>query len=169
MELRPFQSLRACHPKSHTKVWALTFQAALAIEKGYTNVFVYDEGLPAWGKAGLPMESDATYPKADAALLSPTDLKAMLDGREDLFLLDLRDSDDRKAGWINGAVNIPMDSLFTRYGEVPKDKKIVTICLHGKQSPIAARFLASKGYENLAKLDGGMISGWIKSGNEVIR
>ena len=143
--------------------------AAYAIEQGYTNVFVYDEGLPAWGKRGLPMESDATYPKADITLLSPGDLKAMIDGKEDLFLLDLRDSDDRKAGWIEDAVNIPMDSLLARFEEVPKGKKIVTICLHGKQSPIAARFLASKGYENLAKLDGGMVSGWIKSGQTVMR
>jgi rhodanese-related sulfurtransferase len=93
----------------------------------------------------------------------------MLDRKDDLVLVDIRDNEDRKAGWIKGSINIDMDELDDRYGELPKDKKIVVQCLFGKQGYMAARFLTSKGYKplNLAKLDGGFVDGWLKAGYPV--
>jgi rhodanese-related sulfurtransferase len=93
----------------------------------------------------------------------------MLDRKDDFALVDIRDDDDRKAGWIKGSINIDMDDLDDRYGELPKDKKIVIQCLFGKQGYMAARFLVSKGYKpgNLMKLDGGFVDGWLKAGYPV--
>lgn len=141
--------------------------AAVAIERGYTSVFVYDEGLPAWMKAGYPVEKFDLYPKVEVATMSAADLKGMIDEGEKLFLLDVRDSEDRKAGWLKGSVNIPMDRLDAEYASIPSDGKVIVMCLHGKQSFTAIRFLASKGYDSLFKLDGGLIGGWVKSGYPV--
>ena len=138
--------------------------AAFAVKAGYTSVLVYAEGLPAWIGAGHPTESDASYPGTKAPMVSAEVLKGMLDGGPDLFLLDIRDAKDRSAGYIDGSSNIPLDYLEKRYTEVPQGKKVVIACHRGKQSLIASRFLASKGYDDLSILQGGTISGWMKAG-----
>ncbi len=140
--------------------------ARIAVSMGYKNVRVYNEGLPEWIKRGYPTEIQSVYPKPEIPVVSGAELKAMLDRKDDFILVDLRDVEDRKAGWIKGSINIDMDELDERYGELPRDKKIVLQCLFGKQGYMAARFLASKGYkpENLVKLDGGFVDGWLKAG-----
>jgi rhodanese-related sulfurtransferase len=131
---------------------------------GYTNVFVYNEGLPEWVKRGYPADLKKVYPKIDVPVISAADLKQMIDKKEDIFILDIRDEDDLKAGTIKGARAIDIEILDSSLGKVPKGKKIVIMDLHGKQTNMAGRFLASKGYTDLVRLDGGFMSGWIKAG-----
>ncbi len=90
----------------------------------------------------------------------------MLDRKDDIVVVDIRDEEDKKSGWIKGSKNIDMDDLDDRYGELPKNKKIVLQDMLGKQTYMAARFLTSKGYKppNLLKLDGGFVDGWLKAG-----
>lgn len=136
---------------------------------GYKNVHVYSEGLPEWVKRGYPAEINEVYPKPQIANVSGQELKEMIDKKEDIFILDIRDEDDRKAGWIKGSKHIDMEVLDENYSQVPKNKKVILVCLHGKQGYMAGRFLASKGYDpkNLIKLDGGMVGSWIKEGYPV--
>jgi rhodanese-related sulfurtransferase len=138
---------------------------------GYKNVYVYNEGLPEWIRRGYPTEILSVYPKPEITLMSGAELKAMVDSRDDFVLVDLRDEGDRKAGWIKGSVHIDMEDLDRRYQDLPKDKKIVLLCLFGKQGYMAARFLVSKGYkpENLVKIDGGFVDGWLKAGYPIER
>lgn len=145
--------------------------ADLAISIGYKNVFVYSEGLPEWIKRGYPAEILSVYPKPEISVVSGAELKSMLDRKDDFILLDLRDEDDRKVGYIKGSVHLEMEELSDRYEELPKDKKIVLQCLFGKQGYMAARFLVSKGFkpQNLVKLDGGFVDGWLKAGYPVER
>ena len=49
-------------------------------------------------------------------------------GGWDIVLLDLRDRDDYRGGHIQGAVSMPLDEIDKRYGELPRDKEIVTYC-----------------------------------------
>lgn len=131
---------------------------------GYTNVFVYNEGLPEWVKRGYPADLRKVYPKIDVPAISAADLKQMIDKKENIFILDIRDEDDLKAGTIKGARAIDIEVLDASLSKVPKGKKIVIMDLHGKQTNMAGRFLASKGYTDLVRLDGGFVSGWIKAG-----
>ncbi len=145
--------------------------ADLAVAMGYKNVLVYSEGLPEWIKRGYPADILSVYPKPEIPVVNGPELKAMLDRKDDFVLIDLRDGHDWQAGWIKGSKHIDMEELDKRYQELPKDRKIVLQCLFGKQGYMAARFLASKGYkpENLAKLDGGFVDGWLKAGYPVER
>lgn len=136
---------------------------------GYTNVFVYNEGLPEWIKRGYPANIKKVYPKIEVPVVSAADLKGMLDRKENLFILDIRDEDDLKAGTIAGARNIDLEVLDTSLSNVPRGRKIVIIDLHGKQTNMAARFLASKGYDDVVRLDGGFASGWLKAGYPIER
>lgn len=131
---------------------------------GYTNVFVYNEGLPEWVKRGYPADLKKVYPKIEVPAISAAELKSMLDKKQDIFLLDIRDEDDLKAGTIKGARHIDLEVLDTSLNKVPKGKKVVVLDLHGKQTNIACRFLASKGYADVVRLDGGFVSGWIQAG-----
>ncbi len=145
--------------------------ADLAVSMGYKNVLVYSEGLPEWIKRGYPADILSVYPKPEVPVVNGAELKAMLDRKDDFILVDLRDENDRKAGWIKGSKHMDMEELDTRYQELPKDRKIVLQCLFGKQGYMAARFLVSKGYrpQNLVKLDGGFVDGWLKAGYPVER
>jgi rhodanese-related sulfurtransferase len=138
--------------------------AGLAAKMGYTNVSVYSEGLPEWVKRGYPVASRRVYPAIDVPIVSPAELRRMLDAKENVLVLDLRDEDDVRSGKIPGARNIDLELLDARLSEIPKGRKIVLVDLHGKQTQVAGRFLASKGYQDVVRLDGGFVSGWLKAG-----
>jgi len=72
--------------------------AGLAVKMGYTNVAIYNEGIPEWVKRGYPAESQKVYPAVDIPVVAPDALKAMLDAKEKVFVLDLRDEADASAG-----------------------------------------------------------------------
>ena len=141
--------------------------AGLAVKMGYTNVFVYNEGLPEWIKRGYPADLKTVYPKIEVPVISPEALKQMIDKKENIFILDIRDEEDMVAGSLKGAHVIDLVVLDANLSQVPKGKKIVIMDIHGKQSNIAGRFLASKGYTDVVRLDGGFVSGWIKAGYPV--
>lgn len=62
-------------------------------------------------------------------------------------LLDVRTAEEFATGNINGFVNIPVDELRERAGELDKDRPVYVICQSGLRSYIAARTLAGRGFE----------------------
>jgi rhodanese-related sulfurtransferase len=146
--------------------WTAAPEAAgQAAELGYNNVFVFRDGLPGWIAAGYPTVSVEKLPKFEAPTLSTAELNTKLDAKEDLVLLDIRIPNEAKKFWIKNTNRmwIPLSDLPTRYKEIPPGKKVVVIDLNGKRSPIALRYLNGKGYQDLAKISGGMHQ-WVKDG-----
>jgi len=74
------------------------------------------------------------------------ELEQYLDERRPMYLVDLRDAGAYASGHILGAVNIPVEELFDRLGELPGMELIVLYCYHGPHSMRAARRLAALGY-----------------------
>lgn len=75
----------------------------------------------------------------------------------DLMLLDVREADEFTASEsVPGAQNMPMGKVFVeaKKGNLPKDKKIVTICRSGGRCEIVARELSQKGFD-IEALEGG--------------
>jgi rhodanese-related sulfurtransferase len=58
-------------------------------------------------------------------------------------------------GHLAGSVNIPVDSIRQRIGEIPKDKKIILYCKIGLRGYIAYRILVQKGFRDVWNLSGG--------------
>jgi rhodanese-related sulfurtransferase len=59
--------------------------------------------------------------------LSNEELTKLLEKRENLFFLDVREPEEiKELGSIPGYVNIPVGQLQARLAEVPKDKPIIT-------------------------------------------
>lgn len=69
-------------------------------------------------------------------------------------LLDTRTEAEFAAGHIDGFVNIPLDSLRARLGEIPAEKPVFVHCHSGFRSYLAHRILVGAGLES-ASLAGG--------------
>jgi len=84
---------------------------------------------------------------------------------EDLFLLDVRNTDEFSEYKIPGSVNIPLNELFDAktMQKIPKDKKIVTICPHGNRAMIASFALTRAGIDSQTLVGG--LAGW----NQVLK
>ena len=87
------------------------------------------------------------------------EVRMMIDGEEDVFLLDVRTLGEYygELGHLPSAVLIPHYALEGRLAELSehKDKKIIAYCRTGKRSAFAAEILSKNGY-NVYNMTGGM-------------
>ena len=77
-----------------------------------------------------------------------------LDPDKDI-LIDVRTAHEYSEGTIKNAVNIPVDELRQRLGEVPSDKNIYVFCQIGLRGYLAERILEQNGFKNVKNLSGG--------------
>lgn len=73
------------------------------------------------------------------------------------ILLDVRTPAEFAGGHLDGALNIPVDALASRLGELPADKTIVVYCRSGRRSAIAADLLTDAGRK---VIDIGTMGAW---------
>jgi rhodanese-related sulfurtransferase len=62
------------------------------------------------------------------------------------FLVDVRTPLEFAAGSIAGAVNVPVDELRSRLGELPRDREITAYCQVGQRGYLATRILRQNGF-----------------------
>ncbi len=133
--------------------------AKFAATISYTNLWVYNEGIPAWRKARYPIKGEA-FPEVNIPLISANQLS---DETGKIFLIDVRDRDEYLLNNIPGTdLNAPLDSIEKKLDEIPKDKKIVLYDRVGKQTLLGGRLLWRHGFRNVFRLDGGWVKGWLK-------
>jgi rhodanese-related sulfurtransferase len=58
---------------------------------------------------------------------------------------------------VPGAVNIPINQLRSRLGELPRDRDILIICRSGQRAYMATRILLQNGFK-ARNISGGMLS-----------
>ena len=74
-------------------------------------------------------------------------------------LVDVRTPEEFASGHVPGAINIPVQDLAQRVGEVgPKDAPVVLYCQSGNRSGRAARMLKEAGFKAVHDL--GAMSRW---------
>jgi adenylyltransferase/sulfurtransferase len=93
--------------------------------------------------------------------ISVAELSRALDAREPIFLLDVRQPWENETAALPGSVLVPLGELASRADdlEVPAGARVVTYCHHGVRSFHAALILESKGWDQVASLEGG-IDAW---------
>lgn len=91
--------------------------------------------------------------------VSLEDLKRRLEAKEDIVLLDVREKEEFRAGYIPSAISLPRGFLEIQVeGRVPdKKKKVVAYCAGGTRSALAAKTLADLGYENVETANPGFV------------
>ena len=138
-----------------------------AVALGYSNVYAFRGGIPAWKAAGYPVASTLTLPDIDVPAISTEKLATIL-ATDDIVLLDINCEEDADKFWIDTPkrVYIPLKDLADSYTSIPKNKKVVVLCLKGHRSPTAARYLVLKGYKDVQIVEGG-IQKWVLEGRPV--
>ncbi len=71
------------------------------------------------------------------------------------FLIDVRTPEEYAIDTIEGAINIPVDTIRDRLDEIPRDKKIVVFCGVGFRAYLSERILRQNGFEEVSNLSGG--------------
>ncbi|MGA2499219.1 MAG: rhodanese-like domain-containing protein, partial [Tepidisphaeraceae bacterium] len=77
---------------------------------------------------------------------------AQIDGR---YLIDVRTKEEFGNGTLPGAVNIPVDNLRGRLGEIPTNRALAVFCQVGLRGYIASRILKQSGFEDVVNVKGG--------------
>jgi glyoxylase-like metal-dependent hydrolase (beta-lactamase superfamily II)/rhodanese-related sulfurtransferase len=99
--------------------------------------------------------------------MAPADLKAQLDERVPLVVLDVREPEEfvGELGHIGGSLLVPMDALERRLPKLAGyvDREVVVVCRAGARSASAAAMLRRAGFARVFNLQGGMLA-WNRAG-----
>ena len=133
---------------------------AVAIQAGMT-VFDLEEMelayAPQFGSAKDPVNMAgfvaAGMLRGDHPQIDVATLMAMPPAERPL-LVDVRTAEEFAAGQLPAAVNIPVDELRARVGELPPDREIVVYCQVGQRGYLATRILRQSGRQ-ATNLSGG--------------
>lgn len=89
--------------------------------------------------------------------VSTGELKNLIE-KDNLTIIDVRESNEYKSGHIPQAKNVPLSKLQQQLTKIPKNKDVYVICQSGMRSKRAYGILKQNGYTNLKNVRGGMMS-----------
>jgi rhodanese-related sulfurtransferase len=78
--------------------------------------------------------------------VSPDEARRVIE-EGDATVVDVRRPEERAEGTIEGALEIILDELTQRAGEIPRDRPVVFYCRSGSRSFMAAQAFRQAGYE----------------------
>ena len=78
-------------------------------------------------------------------------------------VIDVREPHEYTAGHVPGAKLIPVNTVYAKREELPRDKDLIFVCAVGQRSALACEMAAAAGLTRLYNLEGGT-DAWIKSG-----
>ena len=88
--------------------------------------------------------------------ITPPELKARLDRKDPLVLLDVRESWELQLCRLPGATHIPIEEIEFRTEELNPEDEIVVFCHQGIRSAAVADYLRRLGFKNAVNLAGGL-------------
>ncbi|ETW97505.1 MAG: hypothetical protein ETSY1_22390 [Candidatus Entotheonella factor] len=96
--------------------------------------------------------------------ISQQELLQRIEGKQEMLLIDVRTTGEFSVGRVPGAVNIPLNELAERVGEIRPhhDKGVILYCESGRRAGVAERVLREAGLDNIRQLEGNM-SAWRQS------
>lgn len=81
-------------------------------------------------------------------------------------VIDVREPHEYNAGHVPDAALIPVNTVYARREELPRDKDVIFVCAVGQRSALACEMAAAAGLTRLYNLEGGT-EAWIKAGQPV--
>ena len=105
-------------------------------------------GLESWYSDALPTEH--------LVLLTVQELRERLDRDDNLFVLDVRSSEEWVKGHIENAFHVYVGHLEERLGEIPVDRAIAVVCSVGNRASLGASILRWAGRREVFNVLGGM-------------
>jgi rhodanese-related sulfurtransferase len=136
--------------------------ARTALDLGYKHVRDYNEGMPGWARAKQQV-AGTPLPQVEIGRESVDELQTAIKAGKAPMIIDLRDPREYQNYHLAGAVNIPLDEVEKRVGEIPPSSNVVLACHAGQQSLLGGRLLNKLGRKWIKMLDGGILA-WRERG-----
>ena len=176
LDVRPIEAFAAGHhpgalsvPVSGTR---FSTKAAFVLDRGPVAVVAADEDEVAqatralWSVGQLDIAGYVLGGGTESLeLVRIEQLDALLEAGAEL--IDVREKDERDSGYIAGSRNIPYRLLALGQADLPRDRKIVTICEVGPRAAIAASILSARGFDAAPVVHGG-IDAWMAAGKPTV-
>jgi sulfur-carrier protein adenylyltransferase/sulfurtransferase len=107
--------------------------------------------------------------KKEGSEISVEETHQLLQKKEPIVLLDIREKEEIALGYIEGTAFLPQGLLSEKVENLLPDKNIpvVVYCAGGIRSLAAAKLMKEKGYTNVFSMAKG-INGWMEAGYEVV-
>ena len=90
------------------------------------------------------------------AEISPDELRARLEQKRPIVLLDVRDEWETRLCRIENSTHIPIEEIEFRTDELNPEDEIVVYCHHGIRSAAVADYLRGLGFGKAVNLAGGL-------------
>jgi rhodanese-related sulfurtransferase len=78
-------------------------------------------------------------------------------------VIDVREPHEYNAGHVPDATLIPVNTVYARRAELPRDKDVIFVCAVGQRSALAAEMAAAAGLTRIFNLEGGT-EAWANAG-----
>lgn len=137
-----------------TDLQALTPVTKEIIGWGFERVFVLSGGYNEWTRrngliqSGLVRTEIFYLPRPHPGEITGDEFVNIVNSKpQDKVVLDVRTKAEAAAGMIKGAINIPVDELQGRLGEIPKDKEIIAHCQTGLRAEMGYTILRNGGFK----------------------
>lgn len=98
----------------------------------------------------------------NAAVCPRVNASAVASMTGELVLVDVRSPIEFETEHIQGSINLPLESLDSRFDEIPRHGQVMLICRSGKRAERGAYTLMGRGFQPKV-LDGGMLA-WRQAG-----
>jgi rhodanese-related sulfurtransferase len=87
---------------------------------------------------------------------STTEVHELIQRKEDIQIIDVREDDEWESGHIAEATHIRLSEIPQRLEEIDRNRKIVMVCRSGGRSGRACEFLSQSGF-HVTNMQGGML------------
>ncbi len=87
--------------------------------------------------------------------ISCSELKKMMDAKDNFQLIDVREEYEKEIADIGGEL-IPMGDVMDNLKKISRDKKVVVYCRTGNRSGVITQALEAQGFTNIFNLKGGI-------------
>ena len=133
------------------------YEAAVRLGRiGFDHIMGYLRS----GMAALADRPDLVWPTERTGVLIAAE---ELESADPPFILDVRAPAEWEGKHIQGSINIPLNRLQERIGEIPCDRRIAVHCAGGYRSSIAVSILHQHGITHLIEIAGGLAA-WEAAG-----
>lgn len=123
---------------------------------GYDNIRgVLRGGVEAWYDAGFPIEG--------LPLLCVHRLKALMDEKADMVVLDVRKDNEWTAGHIEGSIHVFLGNIEKELERIPVDKPVAVICNVGHRAGLGGSILLRNNYCDVYNVAGSIMA-WKNAG-----
>ena len=119
---------------------------------GFAPVSMIKGNFQGWKERKQPVTSGAVVTTirwrkpAVRGEISPAEFQSAVSGQKNGLILDVRTTGETSSGTIHGARTIPLNDLYQRLEELPRDRAIYIYSSSGARARMAARLLRQRGY-----------------------